>query len=98
MGEPALTSKMGVAIIAPAREKDKEEERLAATLTKQIDPEKLRALCPGLERFLQFENEIEAAIARESEDRRLDIDEKKRVREKKARKKRLKRQAATAAG
>ena len=64
----------------------------------RIDPEKLRGLAVGLERFLLFEKEIEESIHREVEERRLQMEENKRAREKKARKKRLKRQAAAAAG
>ena len=67
-------------------------------MTKRVDPEKLRALAVGLERFHVFEKEIEENIAREAGERRLKLEERKRAREKKARKKRLKKQAATAAG
>jgi hypothetical protein len=56
-----------------------------------VDVEKLRSLSPGLEKFLQYESELEGRIRMEDEDRRREYDEKKRALEKKARKKRIKR-------
>jgi hypothetical protein len=67
-------------------------------LRERFDPEKLRGLAAGLERFRHFEKGIEEGIVREEEDRRLKLQEKKRLREKKARKKRLKQQASASAG
>ena len=55
-----------------------------------VDTEKLREQSPNLERFLEFEREIEESIRQEDGDRRRDIEEEKRAREKKARRKRLK--------
>ena len=55
-----------------------------------VDTEKLRGLSPNLERFLEFEREIEGSIRQEDEERRREIAEEKRAREKKARRKRLK--------
>jgi len=55
-----------------------------------VDTEKLRSLSPNLDRFLEFEREIEESIRQEEQDRRRQIEDDKRAREKKARKKRLK--------
>jgi len=60
-----------------------------------VDTEKLRSLSPNLERFLEFEREIEGSIHQEEDDRRREIDEEKRAREKKARRKRLKKMRQT---
>ncbi len=54
-----------------------------------VDVEKLHELSPGLNRFLEFEREIEAGIQQEIQDRRREQEEEKRQREKRARKKRL---------
>ncbi len=55
-----------------------------------VDTEKLRSLSTNLERFLEFEREVETSIRQEEEDRRREMAEEKRAREKKARRKRLK--------
>jgi len=55
-----------------------------------VDTEKLRSLSPNLDRFLEFEREIEESIRQEEQERRRQIEDDKRAREKKARKKRLK--------
>jgi len=55
-----------------------------------VDIAKLRETSPHLEKFLEFEREIEASIRQEDDDRRLEIEDEKRAREKKARRKRLK--------
>ncbi len=60
-----------------------------------VDTDKLRSLSPSLERFLDFEREIEDSIRQEEEERRREIDEEKRAREKKARRKRLKKMRQT---
>jgi hypothetical protein len=60
-----------------------------------VDTEKLRGLSQNLERFLEFEREIEGSIRQEDEDRRREIAEEKRAREKKARRKRLKKMRQT---
>jgi len=54
-----------------------------------VDTDKLRDVSPGLNRFLEFEREIEASIEQEADDRRREQEEEKRQREKRARKKRL---------
>ncbi len=59
-----------------------------------VDTEKLRSLSPSLNRFLEFEREVEGEMQREVDDRRREADEEKRQREKRARKKRLKRMRA----
>jgi hypothetical protein len=56
--------------------------------------EKLRSEAPNVERFLEFENEIEASIRQEDDDRWREIEDEKRAREKKARRKRLKKMRA----
>jgi hypothetical protein len=56
-----------------------------------VDTEKLRDLSPSLEKFLEFEREVEASIRQEEDERRRETEEQKRAREKKARRKRLKR-------
>jgi len=60
-----------------------------------VDTEKLRGLSQNLERFLEFEREIEGSIRQEDEDRRREIAEEKRAREKKARRKRLEKMRQT---
>lgn len=60
-----------------------------------VDTEKLRGLSPNLERFLEFERDIEGSIRQEDEERRREIAEEKRAREKKARRKRLKKMRQT---
>jgi len=52
--------------------------------------DKLRSESPNVEKFLEFENEIEASIRQEDDDRWREIEDEKRAREKKARRKRLK--------
>jgi hypothetical protein len=56
-----------------------------------LDTQKLRELSTNLEKFLEFEREIELSVRQEDEERRRDIEEQKRAQEKKARRKRLKR-------
>lgn len=60
-----------------------------------VDTDKLRSLSADLERFLEFEREIETSIRQEDEDRRREMAEQKRAREKKARRKRLKKMRQT---
>ena len=60
-----------------------------------VDTEKLRGLSQNLDRFLEFEREIEGSIRQEDDDRRREIAEEKRAREKKARRKRLKKMRQT---
>ena len=55
-----------------------------------VDTQKLRDLSPGLNRFLEFEREVENSVRMEADDRRREYEEEKRQREKRARKKRLK--------
>lgn len=54
-----------------------------------VDVRKLHDLSPSLNRFLEFEREVEASIQQEVDDRRREQEEEKRQREKRARKKRL---------
>ena len=54
-----------------------------------VDLEKLRDLSPGVNRFLEFEREVEGSIEQEAEDRKREQEEEKQQREKRARKKRL---------
>jgi hypothetical protein len=56
----------------------------------KVDLEQLRSAALSLNRFLEFEREIEASIQQESAFRREEHDEEKRAKEKRARKKRLK--------
>jgi hypothetical protein len=56
--------------------------------------DKLRSESPNVEKFLEFENEIEASIRQEDDDRWREIEDEKRAREKKARRKRLKKMRA----
>ena len=58
-----------------------------------LDLDALRASA-NVERFRAFEREIEEAVNREWDERRRKIQETKRAKEKRARKKRLKAQAA----
>ena len=60
-----------------------------------VDVAKLREASPHLEKFLDFEREVEATIRAEDDDRRREIEDEKRAREKKARRKRLKKMRAT---
>jgi len=55
-----------------------------------VDTQKLRDLAPSVNRFLEFEREVENTIRMEAEDRRREHEEEKQQREKRARKKRLK--------
>lgn len=64
-------------------------------MPKTLDIEKLRASATGLEKFRAFEREIEQSIMRELEERRRKYEEARRASEKRARKKRLKAQAAS---
>ncbi len=61
----------------------------------KIDTEKLRGMTRSLNRFLEFEREIEESIQQEYSFRVQEIDEAKRAREKRARKKRLRKMRAT---
>ncbi len=56
-----------------------------------VDVEKLRSLSPSMDRFHEFEREVEGSIEQEVSDRRRESEEEKRQREKRARKKRLRR-------
>ncbi len=60
-----------------------------------VDIAKLREVSPHLEKFLEFEREIESSIRQESSDRLREIEDEKRAREKKARRKRLKKMRST---
>ncbi|MFB3883026.1 MAG: hypothetical protein ACE149_17300 [Armatimonadota bacterium] len=60
-----------------------------------VDTAKLRSAATHLEKFLEFEREVESSIRQEDEDRRREIEDEKRAREKKARRKRLKKLRAT---
>ena len=60
-----------------------------------VDTAKLRESSVHLEKFLEFEREVEATIRQEDDDRRREIEDEKRAREKKARRKRLKKIRAT---
>lgn len=60
-----------------------------------VDTDSLRKLSPNLNRFLEYENEIESSIMQEMDDRKRGIEDEKRAREKKARRKRLKKMRAT---
>ena len=55
----------------------------------RIDVEQLRGATRNLNRFLEFEREVEESVRQEHILRVQDIDEAKRAREKRARKKRL---------
>jgi hypothetical protein len=55
-----------------------------------VDTDKLRDLAPSVNRFLEFEREVENSIRMEAEERRREHEEEKQQREKRARKKRLK--------
>ena len=63
-------------------------------MPKKLDLEKLRASVTAMDKFRAFEREVEQAIAREADDRKRKIEETRRAKEKRARKKRLKSQAA----
>jgi len=56
----------------------------------RVDLERLRIASSSLNRFLEFEREVEESIRNEEALRKEDYEEKKRAREKRARKKRLK--------
>lgn len=62
-------------------------------MLKTLDLDRLRASA-DLRRFRAFERDIEDAIEREADERRRKIIDAKRAKEKRARKKRLKAQAA----
>jgi hypothetical protein len=55
----------------------------------RVDVERLRAATKNLNRFLEFEREVEDSVRQEHVLRLQEIDEAKRAREKRARKKRL---------
>jgi len=56
----------------------------------RVRVEHLRSISPVLDRFLDFEREVEASIRQEEAFRKGEYEEQKRAREKRARKKRLK--------
>jgi hypothetical protein len=60
-----------------------------------VDIAKLREVSSHLEKFLEFEREVEASMRQEDDDRRREIEDEKRATEKKARRKRLKKMRAT---
>ncbi len=55
----------------------------------KVDVERLRAAVKNMNRFLEFEREVEDSVRQEHMFRLQEIDEAKRAREKRARKKRL---------
>ncbi len=61
----------------------------------KIDVEKLRGQGRSLNRFLEFEREVEEAVHQEQAFRLQEIDEAKRAKEKRARKKRLRKLRST---
>jgi len=61
----------------------------------KIDVEKLRGQSRNVNRFLEFEREVEEGIRQEYGFRVQEIDEAKRAKEKRARKKRLRKLRAT---
>lgn len=63
----------------------------------RIETEKLRDLARNLNRFLEFEREVEESVRQEYTFRLQEIVEEKRAREKRARKKRLRKLRATQA-
>jgi hypothetical protein len=63
----------------------------------RVEMEKLRDLARNLNRFLEFEREVEDSVRQEHVFRLQEIDEEKRAREKRARKKRLRKLRATQA-
>jgi len=58
-------------------------------LPTTLDLDKLKAACDP-HKFRAFEREIEQAVSREEQERRRNLEEAKRAKEKRARKKRLK--------
>ena len=62
-------------------------------VTKSVELETLKGMVQNVERFRAFEREMLEAIDREADDRRFKVEDEKRTKEKKARKKRLKKQA-----
>ena len=62
-------------------------------VTKSVELENLKGMVQNVERFRAFEREMLEAIDREADDRRFKVEDEKRTKEKKARKKRLKKQA-----
>jgi len=62
-------------------------------VTKSVELETLKGMVQNVERFRAFEREMLEAIDREADDRRFKLEDEKRTKEKKARKKRLKKQA-----
>ena len=62
-------------------------------MTKSVELETLKGMVQNVERFRAFEREMLEAIDREADDRRFKVEDEKRTKEKKARKKRLKKQA-----
>ena len=63
----------------------------------RVETEKLRDLAQNLDRFLEFEREIEDSLRQEHTFRLQELAEAKRAREKRARKKRLRKLRATQA-
>ena len=61
----------------------------------KIDVEKLRGQARNVNRFLEFEREVEEGIRQEHAFRVQEIDEAKRAKEKRARKKRLRKLRST---
>jgi hypothetical protein len=61
----------------------------------KVETEKLRELARNVNRFLEFEREVEDSVRQEYVFRMQEIDEEKRAREKRARKKRLRKLRAT---
>ena len=60
-----------------------------------VDIAKLREVSSHLDKFLEFEREIESSIRQESNDRFREIEDEKRAKERKARRKRIKKMRAT---
>jgi hypothetical protein len=63
----------------------------------KVETEKLRDMARNVNRFLEFEREVEDSVRQEHAFRVQEIDEEKRAREKRARKKRLRKLRATQA-
>ncbi len=61
----------------------------------KVETEKLREMVRNVNRFLEFEREVEDSVRQEYAFRIQEIDEEKRAREKRARKKRLRKLRAT---
>lgn len=63
----------------------------------KVDIQRLRGLARNLDRFMEFEREVEGSVRQEYVFRMQEIVEAKRAREKRARKKRLRKLRATQA-